>query len=111
MIRQGVKPIIFLLNNGGYTIERCIHGKTRKYNDISNWNWTALFSVLGDPDGMLSKTSTVHNKRALSKLLDDATFASANKIQIVEVMMDKFDAPKALQKQAALSGQTNGYDL
>ena len=29
LIRTGVKPIIFLLNNSGYTIERCIRGKNR----------------------------------------------------------------------------------
>lgn len=29
MIRKGLKPIIFLLNNSGYTIERYIHGKQR----------------------------------------------------------------------------------
>ena len=37
MIRTGVKPIIFLLNNSGYTIERYLHGEKRKYNDISTW--------------------------------------------------------------------------
>ncbi|KAI0700359.1 pyruvate decarboxylase [Cerioporus squamosus] len=37
MIHHGLKPIIFVLNNSGYTIERYLHGKTRKYNDISNW--------------------------------------------------------------------------
>ena len=37
MIRVGVKPIIFVLNNKGYTIERYLHGEKRKYNDISNW--------------------------------------------------------------------------
>ena len=79
----------------------------RKYNDISNWNWTGLFSVLGDSDGNLSRTCTVHNKRDLSKLLDDATFASARKIQLVEVMMDKFDAPNALREQALRSWQAS----
>jgi len=29
MIKTGVKPIIFVLNNSGYTIERCIRGKHR----------------------------------------------------------------------------------
>ena len=29
MIREGLTPIIFVLNNQGYTIERCIHGKER----------------------------------------------------------------------------------
>ena len=37
MIRVGVKPIIFMLNNKGYTIERYLHGEKRKYNDITNW--------------------------------------------------------------------------
>jgi pyruvate decarboxylase len=37
MIRHGLTPIVFVLNNKGYTIERYLHGKTRKYNDITNW--------------------------------------------------------------------------
>lgn len=32
MIRLGLKPIIFVLNNKGYTIERFIHGKKRLVN-------------------------------------------------------------------------------
>ena len=37
MIKHDLKPIIFVLNNSGYTIERYLHGMNRKYNDISNW--------------------------------------------------------------------------
>lgn len=37
MQRMELKPIIFLLNNSGYTIERYLHGEKRKYNDITNW--------------------------------------------------------------------------
>jgi len=37
MMRHNLKPIIFLLNNSGYTIERYLHGTHRKYNDINNW--------------------------------------------------------------------------
>ncbi|KAF9468575.1 thiamine diphosphate-binding protein [Collybia nuda] len=110
MMRQDVKPIIFLINNSGYTIERYIHGKQRKYNDISNWNWTGLFNTLGDSDGKLSRTYTVRDKTNLSELLDDVTFASGDKIQLVEIIMDKLDAPRALQVQAQLSGKTNAYD-
>lgn len=51
----------------------------------------------------------MHNKEELSALLDDASFASADKIQLVEVMMEQFDAPRALQVQAELSGKTNAY--
>jgi pyruvate decarboxylase len=109
MLRHGLKPIIFLLNNSGYTIERFLHGKERKYNDISNWKWTALLGVLGDAEGTLSQSYTVHTKDELAALLDDASFAQAGKMQLVEVMMRKHDAPRALVKQAELSGKTNAY--
>lgn len=36
-MRHGVAPILFVLNNRGYTIERHLHGRERHYNDIVNW--------------------------------------------------------------------------
>ena len=47
MMRVGVKPIIFMLNNKGYTIERYLHGEKRKYNDITNW-YSSSFSISQD---------------------------------------------------------------
>ncbi|KAG6864822.1 hypothetical protein C0993_008500 [Termitomyces sp. T159_Od127] len=110
MLRVGVKPIVFVLNNSGYTIERFIHGKTRKYNDISNWQWTSLLKVLGDADETLSNSYTVRTKTELSDLLDNSAFARADKMQVVEVIMDKLDAPRSLQLQAEASGKANAYD-
>jgi pyruvate decarboxylase len=37
MLRLKLNPIIFVLNNRGYTIERLLHGRVRKYNDVVNW--------------------------------------------------------------------------
>ncbi|THH20547.1 hypothetical protein EW146_g826 [Bondarzewia mesenterica] len=110
MMRHNLKPIIFVLNNSGYTIERWLHGKVRKYNDIVNWKWTQLLDVLA-PAGMTPapKSYTVNNKTELTKLLADKSFADAETIQLVEIMMDRFDAPKSLQRQAELSGKTNQY--
>jgi pyruvate decarboxylase len=34
MVKRGVKPFLFVLNNDGYEIERAIHGREKKYNDI-----------------------------------------------------------------------------
>ncbi|KLO14832.1 pyruvate decarboxylase [Schizopora paradoxa] len=111
MIRWGLKPIIFVLNNNGYTIERHLHGWDRKYNDIANWDYTALLSVFqGKPASeRTGKTYTVSTRDELSALIDKPEFAAANEIQLVEVMMDKYDAPLALRKQAELSGKTNKY--
>ncbi|KAH9841375.1 pyruvate decarboxylase [Rhodofomes roseus] len=109
MIRSGLKPIIFLLNNNGYTIERYLHGMTRKYNDIADWKWTKLLDTLGGEEGKTCQSYRVGTKSELSKLLDDPAFAAADKIQLVELLMDPRDAPSALKRQAELSGKTNRY--
>ncbi|KAJ4164130.1 hypothetical protein LMH87_005815 [Akanthomyces muscarius] len=105
MIRHGLKPIIFLLNNDGYTIERYIHGMDAEYNDINGWDYTALVDVMGG-----SKTSAKHvvrTKSELNKLLTDSTFNSADRLQFVEVIMPKEDAPSALVTTAEASAKTN----
>ncbi|KAI0631964.1 pyruvate decarboxylase [Trametes polyzona] len=109
MIRWGLKPIIFVLNNSGYTIERYLHGMHRKYNDISNWKWTKLLDTLGGEEGKNCKSYTVRTKQELSALLDDPAFARADTIQLVELIMEQHDAPRALKVQAELSGKTNRY--
>ncbi|KAJ7474831.1 pyruvate decarboxylase [Mycena latifolia] len=111
MIRHGLTPIVFVLNNAGYTIERCIHGREHKYNDILNWNWTGLLGVLGDAGLAASKSYTVHTKRELSALLETKEFAEAGKIQLVEVMMQMHDAPRALKMQAEMGTKANVYLL
>lgn len=49
MLRCEQKTIIFLINNGGYTIEVEIHDGP--YNVIKNWNYTALVEAIHNGDG------------------------------------------------------------
>lgn len=42
MLRDKQKPLILLLNNEGYTVERAIHGPEQRYNDIALWDWQRL---------------------------------------------------------------------
>lgn len=49
MIRYGLKPIIFIMNNGGYTIEVEIHDGP--YNVIKNWNYAGLVGAFNGADG------------------------------------------------------------
>jgi pyruvate decarboxylase len=115
MIRKGLTPIIFVINNSGYTIERCIHGLHRSvldcflvdgflplhrhYNDVANWNWTALLDAMHDGGKHKTLSYTIRTKDDLEKLLVDAAFAKAENMQLVEVIMDKLDAPRALLGQ------------
>ena len=52
MIRHQAKPIIFLLNNRGYTIEVEIHDGP--YNNIKNWDYAGLVDVFnaGEAGGL-----------------------------------------------------------
>lgn len=51
MIRSGQKSIIFLINNGGYTIEVEIHDGP--YNIIKNWNYTGVVEAFWNGEGKL----------------------------------------------------------
>jgi pyruvate decarboxylase len=46
MLRRGVCPYLFVLNNDGYEIERQIHGETAKYNDIQLYDHQLLLPFL-----------------------------------------------------------------
>lgn len=47
MLRFDLKPIIIILNNGGYTVERLIHGKTADYNDVAVYDYSAIAQAFG----------------------------------------------------------------
>lgn len=57
MIRSGQKTIIFLINNGGYTIEVEIHDGP--YNVIKNWNYTALVDAIHNGEGNCWTTKVI----------------------------------------------------
>jgi len=107
MMKENLHPIIFVLNNKGYTIEKAIHGPHRKYNDIAPWDHQKLLEALGGRVGE-TRSHYIRNAKDLNHLLDDPNFSTAtpSMIQLVEVMMDPLDAPRALEGQAKL---TAGY--
>ncbi|RPA99146.1 pyruvate decarboxylase [Choiromyces venosus 120613-1] len=106
MIRHGLKPIIFVINNKGYTIERMIHGMEAIYNDIQPWNHTDLLKVFG-ADASNSKSYQCKSKTALENLFEDENFSSAPYIQLVEIFMPWQDAPRALIKIGRVTANLN----
>ncbi|CAE6412945.1 unnamed protein product [Rhizoctonia solani] len=108
MIRHGLNPYIFVLNNDGYEIERCIHGPTRKYNDIQPYNHQLLLQVLSKPDGSQpTKSYKVQTQAELDALLTDETFNKRETIQLIELIMPRDDVPRALLTQAQLTANAN----
>jgi indolepyruvate decarboxylase len=80
------KPVIFLVNNGGYTIERGYLGKDETYNDIANWAYADLPKVFRrDTSARSFVVKTVGDlQKVLSTPNDTMIF--------VESVMDPHDA-------------------
>ncbi|CAK7213548.1 hypothetical protein SBRCBS47491_001838 [Sporothrix bragantina] len=106
MIRSGLNPIIFVICNEGYTIERYIHGMDAKYNDISAWKFKELVTVFGGTEDNVAKFQ-VRTVDELKNLLADKDFIAAKRLQFVELYMPKMDAPRALVATAEASAKTN----
>jgi indolepyruvate decarboxylase len=100
MLRHGLKPVIFLINNGGYTIERCWLGKTARYNDVANWAYAELPKVF-DPD-TTARSFVVKTVADLEKALS----APNDSLIFIEAVMDPFDAPTGV-----INSGNNGADL
>jgi len=86
ILRHDHKPVIFLINNGGYTIERGYLGKTEPYNDIANWSYADLPKVFRrDTSARSFVVKTV-------KDLQNALSAPNDTLIFVESIMDSQDA-------------------
>ena len=88
IIRNGCTPVVFLLNNDGYVIERVIHDGP--YNDIQSWDYAALPKVFGD-----CLTLEVTTEDELADALDQAK-ATRDKLVFVEVHLPRTDCSEAL---------------
>ena len=65
--------------------------------------------TLNDNEKFETASYTVNDKTELSNLLDDATFAQASKIQVVEVIMEALDAPLVMKMQDEDTMDVNAY--
>ena len=103
IIRYGLKPIIFVMNNGGYTIEVEIHDGP--YNTIKNWNYADLVNVFNADDG-----NGCSFKAATEGELDGAIKAAVSHDGpvLIEVLIDRDDCNKNLLVWGGHVGKNNG---
>ncbi|WP_313484272.1 alpha-keto acid decarboxylase family protein [Acinetobacter variabilis] len=96
LLREGLKPVIFILNNGGYTIERLIMGENAKYNDIQNWQYSQfaqVFSADTPHQAHIVKTPA-ELKRTLAQV------HHAEELCLIELQLPRMDAPQLLKQFA-----------
>lgn len=103
MIRQNLKPVIFVINNDGYTVERMIHGMKEPYNDIRMWDYKALPAVFGGDNIEVHDVNTSEElKRAFEKIN-----SNSDRMHYVEVKMAVEDAPVKLSEIAKAFASQN----
>lgn len=99
MIREKLNPVIFLINNDGYSVERAIHGENQPYNDIPSCNWQIMpqaFGATEDNCVILKVATPAELKEALNTVQN-----IEDKMVFVEVVTNKHDYPPLLKDIAA----------
>lgn len=89
-LRHDLHPLVFLINNDGYVIERVIHGWNAVYNDIAPYNWTALIKALSADKE--PQTMTVREQGKVQQLVKD-TQQKRDKLYFSEIMLGRHEVP------------------
>jgi pyruvate decarboxylase len=93
MLRCAQNSIIFLINNGGYTIEVEIHDGP--YNVIKNWNYTGLVEAIHNGEGKCW-TAKVKCEEELTLAIETALGEKKDSLCFIEVIAHKDDTSKEL---------------
>jgi pyruvate decarboxylase len=105
MVKMKLQPIIFLINNAGYTIERVIHGARATYNDIVPFNYEHMLPFFNMPVEEAKKNfHKATTKVELEDILAKDSVKNPKSVQVVEIMMDMLDVPWRLSTQIATRG-------
>lgn len=94
MVRYGRRPVIFVMNNRGYTAERLIHDG--EFNDIQDWQYWRLPEIFGGVAGCEVRTEA-DLEDALARADDHAGPGPL----VVEVHLDPMDVSDAFARMSA----------
>ncbi|XP_010279075.1 PREDICTED: pyruvate decarboxylase 1-like [Nelumbo nucifera] len=104
MIRCGQRNIIFLINNGGYTIEVEIHDGP--YNIIKNWDYTRFVDAIHNGEGKCW-TAKVKTEDELTAAIATATRDKQDSLCFIEIFVHRDDTSKELLEWGSRVGSAN----
>lgn len=91
--RWGLKPLVFVLNNDGYLIERIFcHEPEAYYNDIPQWKYTQLPTVLGCENWYCQTVTTCDELDHVLNTLERIDTAA-----YIEIVTDRYESSDLLQ--------------
>jgi indolepyruvate decarboxylase len=90
--RRGLKPIVFVLNNSGYLIERLLcRNPAIAYNDLAPWSYSEMPHALGCNGWCTARVTTCGE-------FDEALKAAEGTAAYIKVVTDTYAAPPAAKK-------------
>jgi len=102
MIHYNCPVVIVLINNSGYTVERAIHGASYSYNDIPSYDYSHALQFFGMKKEDAEKSYVrCETRQDFEDVLKREDIKSPERVMIVEIVMDKLDAPWRMLKQIA----------
>ncbi|GFH13022.1 thiamine pyrophosphate enzyme, C-terminal TPP-binding, partial [Haematococcus lacustris] len=102
IMRFGLNPIMFLINNDGYTIEasggctRAVQIHDGPYNRVQPWNYTGLVEALHNGHGKLWTTKVRTEEDLVAAIAAATSPAHADDLCFIEVFVDRDDCSKEL---------------
>ncbi|KAF1924583.1 pyruvate decarboxylase [Didymella exigua CBS 183.55] len=110
MIKAGIAPVIFIINNEGYTVERLIWGAQQPYNDIVPHDYLHLLPLYHhpSPDTSFHRATT---KTQLELILGQKCIKTPVHLQLIELVVPKMDTSWRLGAQLAWRGEKDAERL
>ncbi|WP_331769422.1 thiamine pyrophosphate-binding protein (plasmid) [Embleya sp. NBC_00888] len=97
LARAGAAPVVLVVNNGGYTIERAIHPTNAPYNDVAAWRYTDLPAAFGADQALTARVGTAAELDAALDLVD----RNPGRLVLIEAVVAPEDYPGRLAAIAA----------
>jgi len=92
-VRYNLKPIVIVLNNGGYGTERQM--QDGPYNDVLPWHYSRIPEILGSGKGFIAGT-----EGQLEQALANAA-ANTESFSLIDLRLDPLDRSPALERLAS----------
>lgn len=98
MFKYDIKPVILVLNNSGYTIERYLSNNPDDiFNDITSWDYKKALELFRGK----FKYHAVKTSAELKTALNSAKTEQKENLVYIEIFADKMDIPDIMKKSIA----------
>jgi len=93
--RVEATPVVIVVDNGGYSIERAIHPTEADYNDVAAWRYTDLPDVFGaDGQALTARVTTPAELDAALAAADD----HPDRLVLIQAVLAPRDYPDRLRR-------------